>query len=90
MRISAATQAPWRILPFGDPPRMRLPESEGDRSPVLRLVRSDGRMGIFAESFLVPPGITHAYFWGNINARVQAPSLPFAPDPRGERQTRMR
>ncbi len=90
MQVVAATQAPWRIPPLGDPPREPLPEPQRARYHILRSVRSDCRVDIFAERFPVPSDVTHAYVWGNIDAREQTASLLLAPGLLAERQYRMR
>jgi hypothetical protein len=67
----AAQTAVLRFPAQEAPPRVPLAKPEAGRYHVVRLIRSDRRLDVFGERFLLPPEAQYAYVVGTIDVGRQ-------------------
>jgi hypothetical protein len=62
------------------PPTVPLPKPEAGRYHVVRFIRSDRRLDVFGERFLVPPEAQYAYVVGTVDVARQRLTVTLAGD----------
>ena len=71
-------------------PTVPLPKPEGGRYHVVRFIRSDRRLDVFGERFLVPPEAKYAYVVGTIDVARQRLTVHLDTGPIAEWPYRLR
>lgn len=67
----AASQARLRFPPPTPPPQAPLPKPTVGKYHLIRFIRSDGRLDVFGEKFLVPPETVYEYVRATVNVAEQ-------------------
>ncbi len=60
-----------RFPPRRRPPKHPLPKPEQGRYHLIRFIRSDGRLDIFGEKFMVPPETIYEYVRATVDVENQ-------------------
>jgi len=86
----ALAKKPLRFPGSDQPPELPLPKPEVGHYHVVRFIRSDGRLNLFGEMFLVPPEAVYEYVWATVDVGRQKLCLYLEDVLLDEREYRLR